>query len=93
MRTAGLGTENLIKVSCNAVGQMLPDALEQALVAAKEQGKVRMAKGSAFTQMNHDPFAVSVVDCIGIVVASLGKLASACKGAALLLGSSGLFGS
>ena len=38
---AGLGTENLVKVECNAVGQMLPEALDQALVSAKEQGKVR----------------------------------------------------
>ena len=45
---AGLGTENLIKVECNAVGQMLPEALDQALVSAKEQGKVRPSRLDAF---------------------------------------------
>ena len=41
---AGLGTDNLIKVECNDVGQMLPNALEQALVLVREQGKVGPSK-------------------------------------------------
>lgn len=40
--SAGLGTDNLVKVQCNDKGEMLPQALDQALVTAKEQGKVRM---------------------------------------------------
>ena len=39
--SAGLGTDNLVKVQCNDEGQMLPQALDQALVTAQEQGKVR----------------------------------------------------
>ena len=46
LSSAGLGTENLIHVRCNEVGQMLPAALEQALVLAKEQGKVRGGSAS-----------------------------------------------
>lgn len=38
---AGLGTDNLIKVECDATGCMLPEALDQALTAAKKEGKVR----------------------------------------------------
>ena len=37
---AGLGTDNLIKVECDATGCMLPAALDQALAAAKKEGKV-----------------------------------------------------
>lgn len=40
--SAGLGTDNLVKVQCNDEGQMLPQALDQALVTAQEQGKVRV---------------------------------------------------
>ena len=40
--SAGLGTDNLVKVQCNDEGQMLPQALDQAFVTAQEQGKVRI---------------------------------------------------
>ncbi|KAL3149142.1 hypothetical protein ABBQ32_001977 [Trebouxia sp. C0010 RCD-2024] len=42
----GLGTDNLIKVECNDVGQMLPEALDQALATAREQGKVPFFVGT-----------------------------------------------
>lgn len=50
---AGLGTENLIKVQCNEVGQMLPAALERALTLAKEQGKVRGEETQQQTWTSH----------------------------------------
>ena len=51
--SAGLGTDNLVKVQCNDQGQMLPHALDQALVTAQEQGKVRMVFRPRDVTANH----------------------------------------
>ena len=50
---AGLGTDNLIKVQCNDVGQMLPEALDKALVSAREQGKVRLSSAPTLSTAGH----------------------------------------
>lgn len=52
--SAGLGTDNLVKVQCNDRGEMLPQALDQALVIAQEQGKVRMSSASTANHRSRD---------------------------------------
>lgn len=56
---AGLGTDNLMKVKCDHQGQMLPDALDDALSLAKEQGKVRACL-IGVTQLARCPAVVTV---------------------------------
>ena len=71
---AGLGTDNLVKVQCNDQGQMLPQALDQALVTAQEQGKVRFVSRplACYNKSQHQ--TVSLRACLQPVTLRKGDL-------------------
>lgn len=74
---AGLGADNLVSIACNDLGQMLPDALEAAIVAAQDQGKVCTHDNFVEAWQGHGSFSQGSVKIHPDVVCLLPSLHSA----------------
>ena len=49
----GLGSDNMIKVPCDERGEMIPEALEREVIAAKARGKVPFYVGTTAGNAQH----------------------------------------